>query len=78
LIKPGVKRLLALVVGWGFIALGIVGLFLPILQGVLFLLIGLSFFLPNMCGHITSLPECCGAFPSCTGWQSGPRTERRR
>jgi uncharacterized membrane protein YbaN (DUF454 family) len=36
-----IKRVLVLVVGWCFILLGIVGLFLPILQGVLFLLIGL-------------------------------------
>ena len=35
------KRVLVLIVGWCFILLGIVGLFLPILQGVLFLLIGL-------------------------------------
>ncbi len=35
------KRFLVLATGWLFIALGIVGLFLPILQGVLFLLIGL-------------------------------------
>ena len=36
-----VKRAAVLVIGWAFIALGIVGLFLPILRGVLFLLIGL-------------------------------------
>jgi uncharacterized membrane protein YbaN (DUF454 family) len=36
-----VKRAAILVIGWAFIALGVVGLFLPILQGVLFLLIGL-------------------------------------
>src|SRR5207302_8427313 len=36
-----IKRVLVLIVGWGFILLGIVGLFLPILQGVLFLLMGL-------------------------------------
>ena len=35
------KRVLILVTGWGFIVLGIVGLFLPILQGVLFILVGL-------------------------------------
>ena len=35
------KRILLLILGWSFIALGIVGLFLPILQGVLFILIGL-------------------------------------
>ncbi len=35
------KRVLIHVLGWGFILLGIVGLFLPVLQGLLFLLIGL-------------------------------------
>lgn len=34
------KRLLILVSGWGFIFLGILGIFLPILQGILFLAIG--------------------------------------
>lgn len=37
-----VKRVAVLVVGWAFILLGIAGLFLPILQGVLFILIGLA------------------------------------
>ena len=35
------KRVFIYVVGWAFILLGIVGLFLPILQGILFLLVGL-------------------------------------
>jgi uncharacterized membrane protein YbaN (DUF454 family) len=35
------KRLTVLVVGWSFIVLGIIGLFLPILQGILFLCVGL-------------------------------------
>ncbi|MGH9501287.1 MAG: PGPGW domain-containing protein [Terriglobales bacterium] len=39
--KPYTKRILVLISGWTFILLGIVGLFLPILQGVLFLLVGL-------------------------------------
>ncbi len=39
--KTYTKRILLLIVGWAFILLGILGLFLPILQGVLFLLIGL-------------------------------------
>jgi hypothetical protein len=33
-------RIVRQVIGWGFIVLGILGLFLPILQGVLFLCIG--------------------------------------
>jgi uncharacterized protein len=37
-----VKRFLVLGFGWAFILLGILGLFLPILQGILFLLIGLA------------------------------------
>lgn len=36
-----VKRVVRQAAGWFFIVLGIVGLFLPILQGVLFLLVGM-------------------------------------
>lgn len=39
--KKQVKRLALLLVGWAFVLLGIAGLFLPVLQGILFLLIGL-------------------------------------
>ena len=38
--RPRWKRWLILVAGWFFIFLGVLGLFLPILQGVLFLAIG--------------------------------------
>lgn len=36
------KRIGVISAGWAFVALGIVGLFLPFLQGILFLLIGLA------------------------------------
>lgn len=36
------KGWLILIAGWGFVGLGVLGLFLPFLQGVLFLLIGIS------------------------------------
>ena len=36
------KRLVAVVLGLLFLVLGVVGLFLPVLQGILFLAIGLS------------------------------------
>jgi hypothetical protein len=36
------KRALMIVSGWTFVTLGIAGLFLPVLQGILFLLIGLG------------------------------------
>lgn len=42
LVSGKLKRWLILLTGWSFIVLGIAGLFLPFLQGVLFLLAGLS------------------------------------
>ncbi len=39
--KKTLKRAAILVLGWAFILLGIAGLFLPVLQGILCLLIGL-------------------------------------
>jgi len=40
-VKNHAKTILTYVAGWSFILLGIVGLFLPILQGILFIAIGL-------------------------------------
>jgi uncharacterized membrane protein YbaN (DUF454 family) len=37
-----IKKVGLLIIGWLLIFLGIIGLFLPILQGVLFILIGLA------------------------------------
>lgn len=39
--KARLKKIGLLVLGWTFIVLGIAGLFLPVLQGILFLVIGL-------------------------------------
>ena len=39
--RPLLKRIALVTLGWGFVLLGIIGLFLPILQGILFILIGL-------------------------------------
>jgi uncharacterized protein len=39
--KQRIKRYAVLTLGWLFVFLGILGLFLPILQGILFLTIGL-------------------------------------
>lgn len=39
--RATLRRIGILALGWIFILLGIAGLFLPVLQGVLFLLIGL-------------------------------------
>ncbi len=37
-----VKRIVRLVLGWTCLVLGVVGLFVPILQGVLLILIGMA------------------------------------
>jgi uncharacterized membrane protein YbaN (DUF454 family) len=37
-----VKKALMLVAGWTFMVLGVIGLFLPFMQGILFLMIGLT------------------------------------
>ena len=39
--KKHIRRVAVLILGWALIAFGIVGLFLPVLQGVLFILLGL-------------------------------------
>ena len=36
-----IKKFVVLLLGWGFLVLGVIGLFLPVLQGVLFLIVGL-------------------------------------
>src|SRR5690348_14983574 len=41
LMRTAAKRIAVLLLGWGFVLLGIAGLFLPVLQGILFILIGL-------------------------------------
>ena len=39
--KKRANHKILMILGWGFLVLGVAGLFLPILQGVLFLLVGL-------------------------------------
>jgi len=38
----GLKHIGILIIGWVFIGVGIIGLFLPLLQGILFIVIGLA------------------------------------
>ncbi len=44
--RPGgrsrIRRILFLGFGWTFVVLGVLGLFLPVLQGILFLLVGFT------------------------------------
>jgi len=49
--------------GWGFIILGVLGLFLPILQGILFLIIGLSLLSNSSPRAARILRKVRGRFP---------------
>ena len=40
--NSSVKKALALVIGWAFMVLGVIGLVVPFMQGILFLIIGLT------------------------------------
>jgi len=46
--RRAIRSLIRHVVGWGFVVLGIVGLVLPVLQGLLFIAIGLLLLSPDI------------------------------
>jgi uncharacterized membrane protein YbaN (DUF454 family) len=60
------KRWLVLISGWGFVALGVAGLFLPFLQGVLFLLIGVTILSTEYAWARKLLQKLRERFPSLT------------
>ena len=54
------KRMITLVIGWGFVVLGIIGCFLPVLQGILFMTVGFFFLAeesPFFKKHLTRLEQ---------------------
>jgi len=62
--KPTHKRILLDVFGWLFVLLGVLGIFLPFLQGIVFLVLGaylLSLHSPWFHGKLVSLR---GKYPS--------------
>ncbi|TAM78714.1 MAG: hypothetical protein EPN47_20210 [Acidobacteria bacterium] len=58
------RRWLSLAAGWSFIALGALGLFLPFLQGLLFLLIGITILSFEYAWARRLLQKLRGRFPS--------------
>lgn len=65
--KKRFKRWLILMTGWGFVALGVVGLILPFLQGILFLLIGVTILSTEYVWAHKLLQKLRRRFPSLTG-----------
>ena len=62
-----VKKIVLLILGWGFIVLGIVGLFLPFLQGILFLLVGLVLLSREYVWAQRVLDKVRARFPAAAG-----------
>jgi len=71
--KQVVKKAVAIVVGWAFIALGVIGLFLPILQGVLFILIGLTILSTEYVWAHHLLAKLRSRFPRIAGYSDRAR-----
>jgi uncharacterized protein len=58
------KSAIRLVVGWTFIVLGVAGLFLPLLQGILFLIVGLLILAPENAWARSVLARLKQRFPT--------------
>ncbi len=65
--KAALKRALLLVLGWGFVLVGIAGLFLPVLQGVLMILIGLFILSSEYVWAHHLLQKLKGRYPKLAG-----------
>jgi uncharacterized membrane protein YbaN (DUF454 family) len=59
-----IKRVLRHVLGWSLVVLGIIGLFLPILQGILFILAGITILAPEIPFFRRLLSELQLRYPS--------------
>ena len=59
-----VKKLLVLLLGWSFVVLGVIGLFLPVFQGILFLLIALCVLSSEYAWASRILQKLRSRFPS--------------
>jgi len=75
--KNSLKRLAVLALGWAFILLGIAGLFLPILQGILFILVGLLILSSEYVWAHRLLEKLKARFPSL-GRRSAEASARAR
>jgi hypothetical protein len=77
-LQKQLKRIVVLAVGWAFILLGIAGLFLPILQGVLFLLIGLLILSSEYVWAHNLLQKLRARFPKISEHLDHARTKAER
>jgi len=72
------KRIAAIAFGWMFVGLGIAGLFLPFLQGILFLLIGLVILSHEYHWARKLLAKLRSRFPKLDAWLKKAQEEAAR
>lgn len=77
-VKKRLKRIGLLILGWAFILLGIAGLFLPILQGVLFILIGLLILSSEYVWAHNLLQKLRRRFPKIAGHMDNAKMKAER
>lgn len=71
------KRWLILVAGWGLVVLGVAGLFLPFLQGLLFLLAGLWILASEYAWARKALQKLRERFPALSNRMDAGRDRAR-
>ncbi|MFV2071467.1 MAG: PGPGW domain-containing protein [Thermoanaerobaculales bacterium] len=76
-----IRRIAVLTLGWALIALGVVGLFLPVLQGVLFIFLGLYLLSRESAAARRLLDKLRARYPSVDArlhsWRERFRREER-
>ncbi len=77
-LPPAVKYWSLLIIGWSFVLLGIAGLFLPVLQGILFITIGLVILTRVHPWARAFLVRLRRRFPTVNRWFQLARDKARR
>jgi hypothetical protein len=75
---PNLKRVAVLATGWIFVVAGIAGLILPVLQGILFLLIGLVILSKEYCWAGRLVEHIRSRFPKADKWLARARSRGTR
>ncbi len=77
-LPPAVRYWSLLITGWSFVLLGIAGLFLPVLQGILFITIGLIILTRVHPWARAMLVRLRRRFPTVNRWFQLARDKARR
>jgi len=72
------KDIIIVILGWIFIVLGVIGLFLPVLQGILFLFIGLYLLSKKAPWAKKLLNKIRSRYPQIFGRIKGARSQADR